>query len=114
MTDKYPTDQPLPEADPGADDRTEVWFLRRRDTPPTEHDRLEHLFVCWAWGAQFGSWENAVRALARTLRGLERTGFIERHTLRHPGEPPRHYVTLTEDGRDLLAALSGTPAGGDR
>lgn len=111
---KRRTNDTTPRLSEGTDGHTVAIFLRRPSAPPTEREQLGNAFLRWAWEAQFGSWEDAVRALARTLRGLERTGLIERHTLRCPGEPPRHCVTLTEDGLDLLATLSGTSAGGER
>lgn len=111
---KRPTHHTTARSAADAADRTVAIFLQRPATPPTEREQLGNAFLRWAWEAQFGSWKDAVRALARTLRGLERTGFIERHAVRRRGEPPRHYVTLTDDGRDLLATLSGAPHEGGR
>jgi hypothetical protein len=82
--------------------------------PPTVERQLENAFLRWAWEAGYRRWEDAVRALARTLRGLERTGFIERHVVRRPGARPRHGFTLTEDGVSLLETLTEVPTGGNR
>ena len=116
MTDRrshptHPTDPRPADAD---GERTVAVFLPRRRHPPSEEEQLANAFLRWAWEAGFDDWDDAVRALARTLRGLERTGFIERYTIRRPGHPPRHGVTLTDDGRSLLAALAGESSGGDR
>ena len=93
----------------------EVAFLRRRTAPPTTEERLSHAFLCWAWEAAFPDWQDAVRALARALRGLERAGLVERHTDRVSGRGPIHGITLTADGRALLALLAAAPkTGGGR
>lgn len=86
--------------------QTEVVFRRRQQTPPTIHDRLEWTVGLWADAGQYPSWPDAVRALARNLRGLEAAGLINRRTVRHPGQPPLHGVTLTEAGHKCLAALN--------
>lgn len=93
-----------------ADARTIAIFIPPPSPePPTVERQLENAFLRWAWESGFGRWENAVRALARTLRGLERTGFIERHVVRRPGARPRHGFTLTEDGVSLLETLTEVP-----
>jgi hypothetical protein len=71
------------------------------------YDRLESVFMVWAWHAGYRSWFAGVRALARAIRGLERADLIQRHTTRQPGGPPRRVWTLTDDGRGVAAALTG-------
>ncbi len=90
----------------------EVAFLRRRTAPPTIEERLSHAFLCWAWHTGFPDWPDAVRALARALRGLEGAGLVERHTDRVSGSGPVHGITLTADGRALLALLAAHPKTG--
>jgi hypothetical protein len=69
---------------------------------------LEQLFLEWAWSAGFPSgWTQAVRSLARSARGLERAGLIERRTIRRVGHPTHHGFVLTDLGREALVALSG-------
>lgn len=79
--------------------------------PPTSPsgDRydLEQLFLAWAWGAKFGSWEQAVRVLGRALRGLEEAGLIERRTIRRGRGRVHHGFALTADGQEAIEALRG-------
>jgi hypothetical protein len=95
--------------DPAADDWTVAVFgdggqpQARRDL----YDRLEWVFLVWAWYAGYRTWIGGVRALARALRGLEEARLLVRQTTRRPGTHPRRTWTLTEDGRDVAAALSG-------
>ena len=63
--------------------------------------------AAWAWEAGHRNWNDAVRTLARTLRGLERIGLIERRTIRRPGAPTHHGFVLTDEGREAVSALSG-------
>jgi hypothetical protein len=60
---------------------------------------VERLFLCWPW-------TGGLRALARALRGLERTGQIERRRRRLPGRV-HHGFVLTDFGREAVIALSG-------
>lgn len=117
MTDnpKFQTDSSVLGGDDGPENGTEAVFLRPRTTPPTLQEVLGHAFLCWAWHAEFGSWDAAVRAMARTPRGLERAGLIERQTRRSPGEEPIHGFAVTENGQALLALLAGDDkTGGNR
>ena len=99
----------------GPDARTVAILIPRPSPdPPTVERQLENAFLRWAWEAGYRRWEDAVRALAMTLRGLERTGFIERHAVRRRGARPRHGFTLTEDGVSLLETLTEAPDGGNR
>jgi hypothetical protein len=59
------------------------------------------------WESGFRDWNHAVRALARTFRVLERTGPIERGTVRRSGAPTHHGFVLTDEGRQAMIALSG-------
>jgi hypothetical protein len=69
---------------------------------------LEQLFVEWAWHVSARrDWDAAVRLLARTLRGLEGAGLIERRTIRRVGRKPHHIVRLTPLGEEALVPLSG-------
>ena len=74
---------------------------------PTEPYDLSWLFLCWAWESGYRDWTQGVRALARALRGLERTGLIERRSIRSPGRATHHGFILTEEGRTAVKALSG-------
>ena len=74
---------------------------------PTQPYDLSWLFLCWAWESGYRDWTQGVRALARALRGLERTGLIERRSIRSPGRPTHHGFILTEEGRAAVKALSG-------
>jgi len=68
---------------------------------------LGWLFTCWVWESGFADWDRGVRVLARTLRGLERTGLIERRTIRRSGQPTNHGFVLTVEGRKAVEVLSG-------
>jgi hypothetical protein len=74
---------------------------------PGQLDDLSWLFLCWAWESGYRDWTQGVRALARALRGLERTGLIERRSIRSPGRPTHHGFILTNEGRAAVKALSG-------
>jgi hypothetical protein len=93
------------------DDLVEAVFIAAPSRATTDGPRdpydLEWLFVCFAWEAGYRDWTQGVRALARALRGLERTGLIERRTIRRAGRPTHHGFVLTEDGREAVTALSG-------
>jgi len=52
-------------------------------------------------------WTDAVRSLARTLRGLTALGLIERRPIRRPGRATHHGFVLTAKGREAVGALSG-------
>jgi DNA-binding PadR family transcriptional regulator len=76
--------------------------------PVLDRYDVERLFVEWVWNARFrADWDDAVRALARTLRGLEKTRLIERRTIRRTGHPTHHGFVLTDLGREAAKALSG-------
>lgn len=75
---------------------------------------LSTLFLSWAWQAGYRDWDEGVKAVARTLRGLERVGFIERRTIRRAGQPTHHGFVLTEEGRQALVAVSGDEIKGVR
>jgi len=71
------------------------------------YHRLESIFMVWGWHAGYRSWYAAVRAVARAVRGLEQSGLMERTTTRRLGDRPRRAWTLTDDGRQVAAALTG-------
>jgi len=75
--------------------------------PKTLGDRLGELFLEWAWATRHRDWERAVRTLARTLKGCEGAGLIERQRVRGEGGETLHLVRLTELGEFALALLSG-------
>jgi hypothetical protein len=75
--------------------------------PKTLGDRLGELFLEWAWATRHRDWERAVRTLARTLKGCEGAGLIERQRLRGEGGETLHLVRLTPLGKVALALLSG-------
>jgi hypothetical protein len=68
---------------------------------------LAWLFTCWAWEAGFRDWQTALRVLARVLRGLERSGLVERRAVRRAGQLTHHGFVLTDAGREAVTALSG-------
>jgi hypothetical protein len=101
-----PNDQTAGAADPDQETRAVIAIPGHR-VSGEEYD-VGQLFLEWAWEARFPEeWEGAVRALARTLRGLEGAGLIERRTIRRSGAPTHHGFVLTELGRRALHALSG-------
>jgi len=75
--------------------------------PKTLGDRLGELFLEWAWATRHRDWEAAVRTLARTLKGLEGAGLINRHRARGVDGQPLHLVRLTELGQRALSLMSG-------
>jgi hypothetical protein len=87
--------------------RGRLAFAPPPQTPLPEPFNFEWLFLCWAWEAGYRGWDPAIRALARTLRGLERVGLIERHTIRRPDRQTHHGFVLTDSGRLALEALAG-------
>jgi len=94
------------------DDFVEAIFVSRPTAPPTANQSGERydlgwLFLCWAWEAGYRDWDQGVRALARALRGLQRTGLIERRTIKRAGRANHHGFALTDEGREAVAALSG-------
>jgi hypothetical protein len=89
------------------DDLVEAVITTPRQAPTTEAYDLGWLFTCWAWESGYRDWDRAVRVLARTLRGLERTGLIERRTIRRVGQPTHHGFVLTRGGQEAIVALSG-------
>jgi hypothetical protein len=101
------------ERDDHADDdhAVEAIFINRRvkreNGPPGDPYDLSWLFLCWAWEAGYRDWSQGLRVLARTLRGLERMGFIERRTIRCAGHATHHGFTVTDEGREAVTALSG-------
>lgn len=72
-----------------------------------ERYELGALFVSWASHAGYVDWTDAVRSLARTLRGLTALGLIERRPIRRPGRATHHGFVLTAKGREAVGALSG-------
>jgi hypothetical protein len=75
--------------------------------PKSLGDRLGRLFLEWAWATRHRDWEAGVRTLARTLRGLEGAGLIERQRVRSDGGETLHMVRLTALGHRALSLLSG-------
>jgi len=94
--------------DCAADDWTVAVFSGSgQPQPPRDlHDRLERVFLTWAWHGGYRTWFGGVRAVARALRGLEEAGLLVRQTARRPGTRPRRTWTLTEDGQAVAKALS--------
>jgi len=95
------------------DDTTTVaiFFGAKRTRPKTLGNRLGELFLEWAWATRHRDWERAVRTLARTLKGLEGGGLIERERVHGEGGETLHLVRVTELGRFALALLSGDDSG---
>ena len=90
-----------------ADGVTDITMTTPRGKRGTEPYDLSWLFLCFSWEAGFRDWTQGVRTLARALRGLERTGLIERRTIRRAKEPTHHGWVLTDVGREALSALAG-------
>ena len=106
--DGCPDEPPPAGCRPGSNDGlVEAVITTPRQSPTGDRYDLGWLFTCWVWESGLGDWSRAVRALARTLRGLERIGLIERRTIRRASAPTHHGFVLTEDGRQAVAALSG-------
>lgn len=93
--------------DGGGDDVRLVLSPRARDRMTGDRYDLAWLFLCWAWEAGYRDWDDAVRVLARALRGLERVGLVERRTVRRAGQLTHHGFVLTDAGREAVTALSG-------
>jgi hypothetical protein len=55
------------------DDLVETVITTPRQAPTVEPYDLGWLYTGWAWESGYRDWDRAVRVLARTLRGLERT-----------------------------------------
>ena len=102
-------DDPLDKFDvaDGSESFGETTNTTPRGRSATDRYDLQWLFLCWAWEAGYQDWGEGVRALARTLKGLEQLGLIERRTIRRAGEPTHHGLVLTDRGRRALVALSG-------
>jgi hypothetical protein len=92
-----------------ADDITTVAIFvgTKRTRPKTLGDRLGELCLEWAWATGHRDWEAGVRTLARTLKGLDGAGLIERHRVHGDDEQPLHLLRLTPLGQQALALLSG-------
>src|SRR5688572_16413527 len=91
--------------DGGDADETLVLFVGTRKAV-SERYALDGLFLEWAWNGGFAEWDLAVRTLARTLRGLQTSGLIERRTIRRVGCPTHHGFVVTALGQQALHALS--------
>jgi hypothetical protein len=89
------------------DDLVEVVFIGPRRQKTNDPYDLGELFLAWAWGSGYRDWNAAVGVLARALRGLAEAGLIERRTIRRVSGPTHHGFVLTEDGHEVLRALSG-------
>jgi hypothetical protein len=89
------------------DDFVEAVFIGPRRQETNDPYDLGELFLAWAWGSGYRDWDAAVRVLARALRGLAEAGLIERRTIRRVSGPTHHGFVLTEDGQEVLRALSG-------
>jgi hypothetical protein len=100
-----------PDDDPAAgreDDRTIAIFIGpRRARPKTVADRLDRLFLEWAWSTGRQEWTSAVRTLARGLQGLEGAGLVERRRVRGADGRPLHLLDLTPLGPSALVLLTG-------
>ena len=97
---------------PADDSRTVVTFGGAKPArPKTLGDRLGELFLEWAWATRHRDWERAVRTLARTLKGLEDAGLVERLRVHGEGGETLHLVRLTGLGEFALALLSGDDSG---
>jgi hypothetical protein len=108
-TDLYAADDASRAGSPGvaADDVVQTVICTPRQSPTNDRYDLGWLFTCWVWESGFCDWNHALRALARTLRGLERISLIERRTVRRAGAPTHHGFVLTDDGHQAVIALSG-------
>jgi hypothetical protein len=107
--DLYAADDAPRAGSPGvaAADVVQTVICTPRQSPTSDRYDLGWLFACWVWESGCRDWNHALRALARTLRGLERIGVIERRTLRRAGAPTHHGFVLTHEGRQAVSALSG-------
>jgi hypothetical protein len=97
-------------ADACSPDHVEMYavIVTPRTEPSLDRYDLGQLFLEWTWSARFpGGWGASVQVLARTLRGLEQAGLIERRTIRRVGHPTHHGFVLTNLGHEAVNALSG-------
>jgi hypothetical protein len=94
-----------------ADDTTIAIFTGpRRSRPQSVADRLDRLFLEWAWSTRHDDWMPAVRTLAQGLRGLEGAGLVVRRRARGADGRALHLLDLTPLGRSALLLLSGDEA----
>ena len=84
-----------------------IFFGPKRNRPKAVSVRLDRLFLEWAWATRHEEWTQAVRTLARTLKGLEGAGLIERERVRGDDGQPLHLLRPTERGKRALALLGG-------
>lgn len=91
------------------DDITTVAIVvgAKRTRPKTLGDRLGEMFLEWSWATGYRDWEAGVRILARTLKGLEGAGLIERQRVRGDDDQPVHLARLTPLGLRALSLLDG-------
>jgi hypothetical protein len=87
-----------------------VFIGPKRDRPKTLGDRLDRLFLEFAWATRHEEWTQAVRTLARSLHGLEGAGLVERERVRGDDGRVLHLVRVTELGQRALTLLSGDDA----
>ena len=94
--------------EPSDDTKTTAIFIGpKRAVPRTVGDRLDQLFLAWAWYSRAGEWEDAVWTLARALKGLEGEDLIERRRVRGEDGRVLHLVRLTPRGETALRLLRG-------
>ena len=84
-----------------------IFIGPRRTRPKTVADRLDRLFLEWAWSTRHQEWTSAVRTLARGLTGPEGAGLVERRRVRGADGRPLHLLDLTPLGRSALVLLTG-------
>ena len=82
----------------------------RRSQTKSVADRLDRLFLEWAWSTRHDDWTPAIRTLAQSLRGLEGAGLVVRRRVRGADGRPLHLLDLTPLGRSALLLLSGDEA----
>ena len=68
---------------------------------------LEHETLSWEWFKRHGSHTASIRTIARLLRALEESGFVERLTFRQDGRPVRRVFRLTGAGVEFAELLTG-------
>ena len=84
-----------------------IFIGPKRTRPRALSVRLDRLFLEWAWATRHEEWTQAVRTLARTLKGLEGAGLIERERVRGDDGRALHLLRLTPLGSSALTLLSG-------
>jgi hypothetical protein len=71
----------------------------------TPEDWLVWCLTCWGWYCGYETWFGTLRALVRSLRGLEAAGVLVYNGTLDDAGRPRRSIELTERGEALARWL---------